>query len=94
MVGCGKSMWRRPSPWPGTTELGSADEHNTKIIDGVMEGEVRSETGYKGSSYQHDEGLARVRSRGTPHGDLFRVSGAIPRSLKGSKNAKNGNTAA
>ena len=88
MVGCGKFMWRQPSPWPGTTKLRSADEHGRRIIDGVTEGEVRSETGNNGSSYQHDDGFASFGLRGTPLRDPVKVSGTTFVPLKSRKTVK------
>ncbi len=81
-------MWRRRFLWPDTTALCSGDEQGRKIIDGVTEGEVRSETGNKGSSYQRHDGFAWVRSRGTPHGNVSGVSGATLLPLKGAKRVK------
>ena len=58
------------------------------MVDGVTAGEVRSEPGKKGLSWQHDDGFAWVRSRGTPRGDLLAVSRATCAPLKGSKTVK------
>jgi len=41
-----------------------------KPIDGRVQDEVRSEIGQQGLFYQRHDGLAWVRSRGTPHGDF------------------------
>jgi len=81
-------MWRRRFLWPDITKLCSADEHGRKIIDGVTEGEVRSEKGNKGSSCQHDDGFASFGSRGTTHRDLLGVSGTTSLPLKGPKTIK------
>jgi hypothetical protein len=59
-----------------------------KTVDGVTEGEVRSETGKKGLFHQHDDGFASFRSRGRLYAHLFGVSGAIPLPLKGAKRFK------
>ncbi len=59
-----------------------------EMVDGGAEGEVRSETGKKGLFHQRDDGFACVRSRATPHGYLFGVSGATSLPLKGAETIK------
>jgi hypothetical protein len=39
------TLWPWPSLRPCTAKRCSADEHGGKMVDGVTEGEVRSETG-------------------------------------------------
>ncbi len=88
MVGSGKSMWLRPSPWPDTTALCLGDDRGEKTVDRVTEGEVRSRKGKEGPCHQREDGFASVKSRGTPHGDLIGVSGTTSLPLKGSKTVK------
>jgi len=59
-----------------------------KILDGVTEGEVRSETGGKGPFHQRDHSFACVRLSGTPDGDPFEVTGANLRRLSQVKTLK------
>jgi len=68
-------MWRRPSPWPNTTALSSGDKfgaENSSRSDGGG-GTLRNRQ--KGLFFQHDDGFAWVRSRGTPHSDHCGVTG-------------------
>jgi hypothetical protein len=81
-------MWRRRFHSLDITALCSGDEQSGKMLDGVAEGEVRSETGQNGPLHQRDDGFACVRLRGKPHGDLFGVSGPIALPLKGAKKVK------
>lgn len=78
-------MWRQGSRWLITTALGSDDEQGRQIIDGVTEGEVRSETGNKESSYQHNDGFTSFGSRGTSQRDPSGVSGTNLLPLKGTR---------
>ena len=59
-----------------------------KTVDGVTQGEVRSETGKDGLSCQHDDGFACVWSRGTLQGDLLGVRETTCAPLKGPKTLK------
>jgi hypothetical protein len=59
-----------------------------KMVDGAAKVELRSQTGKKGLFHQRDNGFARVRSLGTPHRDLFGVSGATYLPIKGAKTVK------
>lgn len=63
----------------------NGETSSQKTVDGVTQGEVRSETGKKGLSWQHDDGFAWVRSRGTLQRDLLGVGGTTILSLKGAK---------
>ena len=59
-----------------------------KTVDGVTEGQVRSEKGEKGNFHQRDDGFAFVRLRATPYGDLLGVSGTTSLPLKGPETVK------
>ena len=58
------------------------------MVDGVTEGEVCSETEYKGLFHRHDDGFASFRSPGTHRTDLFGVSRGISESLHGLKRVR------
>ena len=70
------------------TALSLGDEQSGEMLDGEVEGDARSETGQNGPLHQRDDGFVCVRSRGTPHGDLFGVSGPTSLPLKGGKKVK------
>jgi hypothetical protein len=76
-----------PSAGANTTSL-CLGESREILVDGVTEGRVRSETGQRGLSLQHDDGLGCVRSSGTSHGDLIGVSPAIPVPLRRAKTTR------
>ena len=59
-----------------------------KTVDGVTEGELRSEKGEKEHFHQRDDGFACVRSRGSPHKDLSGVSGTSCAPLGGPRTLK------
>jgi hypothetical protein len=56
-----------------------------KTVDGVTEGEIRSETRQKGLFCQHDDVFASFRSPGTLGAHLFGVGGATSQSPKGAR---------
>jgi len=58
------------------------------MVDGVTEGEVRSETEQKGLVHQRDDGFASVHSRRTPPEHAIGVSQGVRPPLTGAKTAK------
>ena len=59
-----------------------------RMVDGVAEGEVRSDSQEKVPFHQRDDGFPRVRSCDTRRGNLIGVSGATSLTLKGAKTVK------
>jgi hypothetical protein len=80
------SIWRRRFRWLGTTpssvRVTSAAE---EMVDGMAEVVVRSGTAKRWPFHQRGDNVSRVRWRRIPHGDVFKVSGAIHRPLKDTK---------
>jgi len=58
-------MWLQLSSWPDSTNL-CLDDKFSRAVDGVTEGEIRSETGKR-----RDDGFAHVRPVGYPRDTLL-----------------------
>jgi ubiquinone/menaquinone biosynthesis C-methylase UbiE len=78
-------VWLLRFSWLDITALYAGDEKCGKLLDGAAEDEIRSETGQKEPFHQRDGGFAWMRSRGTSHGALLRVSRLTSPPLKGAK---------
>jgi hypothetical protein len=68
-------MWPRRFPWLDITKLFLGDGQTGRTLDGVAEGEVRSEHGETGCFRQRDDGSAYIWSRATPTGSFLRSGG-------------------
>jgi hypothetical protein len=79
--------------WLDITELYSVDGQNGNTLDGVVEGEVRSEKEEKRCFRQLGDGFDCIRSRGTLTETFFGSSGG-PLCPQVPQNGQNGKTTA
>ena len=87
-------MCLQPSPWPDTTGCVRLTSAVEKTVDGVTEGEVRSETGKKGLFIDVTTVLPAFAPVGHPTDTLSGVSRGIRPAPQGCQKVQNGKTAA